>query len=175
MLYTGTLLELGVIDKCDSLFEKDCEITWADQIPVVLDFDVNDANSVVGSATVNKDGNNIAVNCVFDHAIPGEYLNNNGRIYIGGYYNISIYEVDIHGVLHISKANLLCVGIIPKYDAVNDKYYISQFISLKSAEECPHSKYWQMTNKYECTLINGMYSRCRLESGEKCPFARKED
>ena len=65
MLYTGTLLELGVIDKCDSLFEKDCEITWADQIHVVLNFDVNDANSVVGSATLNKDGNNITVNIYF--------------------------------------------------------------------------------------------------------------
>ena len=175
MLCTGTLLELGVIDKCNSLFENDCEITWADQVPVVSNFDVNDANSVVGSATVNKDDNNIAVNCVFNHAIPSEYLNEDGRIYVGGYYDINISEIDIHGVLHIDKAKLSCVGIIPKSDAVNENYYISQFISPKSAEECPYSNYWYMTNKYECTLINGMYSRCRLESGEKCLFARKED
>ena len=100
MLYTGTLLEIGIIDKIDVLFEKDCEITWADQIPVVLNFDVNDANSVVGSATVNKDGNNITVNCTINHAIPGEYLNEDGRIYVGGYYDINISEIDIHGVLH---------------------------------------------------------------------------
>ena len=175
MLYIGTLLELGVIDKCDSMFEKDCEITWADHIPVVLNFDINDTNSVVGIATINKGGDHLALNCVFNHAIPGEYLNNNGRIYVGGYYDVNISEIDIHGVLHINKAKLSCVGIIPKFDAVNEKYYVTEFISPKSAEECPHSEYWQMTNKYGCTLMNGMYSRCRLESGEKCPFARKED
>lgn len=175
MLCTGTLLELGVIDKIGSLFEKDCEITWADQIPVVLDFELLKVGAVVGSATINKNGNTITVNCVFNHVIPGEYLNEDGRIYVGGYYDINISEIDIYGTLHIDKAKLSCIGIVPKSDAVNENYWVTEFISPKSAEECPHSNYWQMTNKYECTLINGMYSRCRLESGEKCPFACKED
>lgn len=80
MLYTGTLLELGVIDKCDSLFEKDCEITWADRIPVVLNFDVNDANSVIGSATVNKDSDIITVNCMINRAIPGAIYGKTGEL-----------------------------------------------------------------------------------------------
>lgn len=175
MLYTGTLLELGVVDNGNMLFEKDCEITCFDRIPVVLNFELLKEGTVVGSATINDDGDNITVNCMINYAIPGEYLNNDGRIYVGGYYDISISEVDIYGTLHIDKAKLSCIGIIPKSDVINDNYYISQFISPKSAEECPHSKYWQMTNKYKCALINGMNNRCRLESGEKCPFACKED
>lgn len=43
----------------------------------------------------------------------------------------------------------------------------------KSAEDCPYSKYWPMTSKYECILLSGMFCRCRLETGNKCPFLKE--
>lgn len=44
----------------------------------------------------------------------------------------------------------------------------------KSAEDCPYSKYWPMTSKRECILLSGMFSRCKLETGDKCPFLKEE-
>ena len=38
----------------------------------------------------------------------------------------------------------------------------------KTAEDCPYSKYWRMTNKYECSFKQGMYCQCSLETGDKC-------
>lgn len=40
----------------------------------------------------------------------------------------------------------------------------------KKAEDCPLSNYWAMTDKTECIIIPGMYSRCNLELGIECPY-----
>ena len=45
----------------------------------------------------------------------------------------------------------------------------------KSAEDCPYSKYWLMTSKHECILLSGMFCRCKLEIGDKCPFLKEEE
>lgn len=35
-------------------------------------------------------------------------------------------------------------------------------------EECPYSEYWEMTSRYKCKLLSGLYSRCDLDRGAKC-------
>lgn len=127
MRYIGILCELGVVDKNDLLFEKDCEITCPDRIPIILNFDFNNAKSVVGRATVRKDDESVKVDCIFDNSIPDEYLSDDGRIYVGGYYGGVISEVDPHGILHITHAKLTGVGIIPKRDSSNVNCYVTKY------------------------------------------------
>ena len=40
----------------------------------------------------------------------------------------------------------------------------------KTAEDCPYSKYWWMTNKHACTFKQGNNCRCSLETGDKCIY-----
>lgn len=40
----------------------------------------------------------------------------------------------------------------------------------KKADDCPLSDYWAMTDKTECKIIPGIYSRCKLELGIECPY-----
>jgi hypothetical protein len=44
----------------------------------------------------------------------------------------------------------------------------------RDVKDCPYSKYWQMTDKHECTLRSGMFCRCTLETYGKCILAEKE-
>ncbi len=45
----------------------------------------------------------------------------------------------------------------------------------KMAEDCPYSKYWWMTNKYECIFKQGMYCRCSLETGDECIYLAEKE
>ncbi len=127
MRYVGTLCELGVIDKFDLLFEKDCKITYPEVMPIILNFDFNNVKSVVGRAIVRRDDDSIKVDCIFNHSIPDDYLSDDGRIYVGGYYDRAISEVDLHGILHITHANLNSVGIIPKWNSSNTNCYVTKY------------------------------------------------
>ena len=45
----------------------------------------------------------------------------------------------------------------------------------KTSKECIFAEYIHMTSKYKCMFRQGMYSRCVLDSGEKCPCLKKGD
>lgn len=45
----------------------------------------------------------------------------------------------------------------------------------KTSKECIFSEYIQMTSKYKCMFQHGMYSRCCLDHGEKCPYLKMEE
>lgn len=45
----------------------------------------------------------------------------------------------------------------------------------KISKECIFSEYIQMTSKYKCMFQQGMYSRCKLDHGEKCPYLKQEE
>lgn len=44
----------------------------------------------------------------------------------------------------------------------------------KSGKECVFSEEVKMTSKYKCAFIQGLYSRCRLDSEGECPYLKEE-
>lgn len=40
----------------------------------------------------------------------------------------------------------------------------------EQSKECIFAEYIPMTSKYKCMFLPGMYSRCKLDLGEKCLF-----
>lgn len=40
----------------------------------------------------------------------------------------------------------------------------------EQSKECIFAEYISMTSKYKCMFLPGMYSRCKLDLGEKCLF-----
>ena len=40
----------------------------------------------------------------------------------------------------------------------------------ESSGECLFSDYIEWTSKHACKFERGLYSRCQLECGEKCPY-----
>lgn len=40
----------------------------------------------------------------------------------------------------------------------------------KNSASCVFSEYIGMTSKHACMFKHGLYSRCSMECGEKCPF-----
>lgn len=42
------------------------------------------------------------------------------------------------------------------------------------SEDCIFAEYIGMTSKYKCMFQSGMYSRCKLDCGEACPYLKKE-
>lgn len=43
----------------------------------------------------------------------------------------------------------------------------------KSGDECIFSEEIQLTSRYKCMFIQGIYSRCRLDSEGKCPYLKE--
>lgn len=44
-----------------------------------------------------------------------------------------------------------------------------------TSKECIFSELINMTGRRKCMFRQGMYSRCYLESGEKCPYLKKKN
>lgn len=61
-------------------------------------------------------------------------------------------------------------------DYYDNAYHLIVNDLPENAGSCLFSKYWNMTNKYECIFKRGMYCICSLENNEKCPYLlQKED
>lgn len=43
------------------------------------------------------------------------------------------------------------------------------------SKDCIFADYINMTSKYKCMFQSGMYSRCKLDCGEECPYERREN
>ena len=41
------------------------------------------------------------------------------------------------------------------------------------SEDCIFAEYISMTSKYKCMFQSGMYSRCKLDRGETCPYLKR--
>lgn len=41
------------------------------------------------------------------------------------------------------------------------------------SRDCLFAEYINMTSKYACIFRSGMYSRCKLDCDEECPFLKK--
>lgn len=43
------------------------------------------------------------------------------------------------------------------------------------SKDCIFAEYIGMTSKYKCMFQSGMYSRCKLDCGEECPYLKGEN
>ena len=72
-----------------TLFPKDCEITYAEKVPVIWDFRFNDPGSVMGSGRVMRDEKGLVceVELTWSDAIVDILREFDGVLPIGGYYS----------------------------------------------------------------------------------------
>lgn len=42
-----------------------------------------------------------------------------------------------------------------------------------ASKDCIFAEYINMTSKYKCMFQSGMYSRCKLDCGEECPYLKR--
>ena len=95
-----------------TLFPKDCEITYAEKIPVIWDFRFNDPGAVLGSGHVMRDEKGLICEAELTRSdviidILREF---DGELPIGGYY----YEVKSHqeAELRVFESGCLtCIGV----------------------------------------------------------------
>ena len=95
-----------------TLFPKDCEITYAEKIPVIWDFRFNDPGSVMGSGHVMRDEKGLIckVELTRSDAIIDILREFNEELPIGGYY----YGVKSHqeaGLRVFESGCLICIGV----------------------------------------------------------------
>ena len=110
----GRVVYFDKPDDCNgtkTLFTKDCEINHAFMVPVVMDFDIHDADKVVGNAQVSRD----ELGLVCDVTIVKPELIDilpelNNEIPIGGFYT-RLKDRWKNGVRVIESATLNCIGL----------------------------------------------------------------
>lgn len=95
-----------------TLFPKDCEITYAEKIPVIWDFRFNDPGTVLGSGHVMRDEKGLIceVDLTRTDVIIDILREFNGKLPIGGYY----YGVKSHqeaGLRVFESGCLTCIGV----------------------------------------------------------------
>lgn len=104
-----------------TLFPKDCEITYAENIPVIWDFRFNDPGSVLGSGRVMLDEKGLIceVELIRSDAIIDILREFDGELPIGGYY----YGIKSHqkAELRVFESGCLtCIGVT--LDPVDEEY-----------------------------------------------------
>lgn len=107
---TGKLLIFDKPDVCSRVFPKDCKITFADKIPVTLNFS-NKPEDVLGSGSVVRTSDGLSCDIRLHDYIEDE-------LYIGGYYNKISRHVE-NGVTVITAANLCGISIIPEHQSAD--------------------------------------------------------
>lgn len=72
-----------------TLFPKDCEITFAEKVPVVWEFEFNNPGNVMGSGRVMRDEKGLIceVELTRSDVIIGILREFDGKLPIGGYYS----------------------------------------------------------------------------------------
>ena len=95
-----------------TLFPKDCEITYAEKIPVIWDFRFNDPGSVMGSGYVMRDEKGLIceVELIRIGAIVDILREFNEELPIGGYYSyVKSHQED--GLRVFENGCLTCIGV----------------------------------------------------------------
>ena len=95
-----------------TLFPKDCEIAFAEKVPVILEFQFNDPGSVMGSGYVMRDEKGLIceVELIRIGAIVDILRKFDGELPIGGYYS----GVKSHQGNHLrifDSGRLTCIGV----------------------------------------------------------------
>ena len=95
-----------------TLFPKDCEITYAEKVPVIWDFRFNDPGSVMGSGHVMRDEKGLICEVELTRTdifidILREF---DGELPIGGYYSyVKSHQED--GLRVFESGCLTCIGV----------------------------------------------------------------
>ena len=95
-----------------TLFPKDCEITFAEKIPVIWDFRFNDPCSVMGSGYVMRDEKGLIceVELTRTDVIIDILREFDGKLPIGGYYSyVKSHQED--GLRVFESGCLTCIGV----------------------------------------------------------------
>lgn len=109
---TGRLLLFDKETYGGYIFPKDCEITYAEKVPVIWDFRFNDPGSVMGSGHVMRDEKGLVYEAELTRtdAIVDILREFDGELPIGGYY----YGVKSHqkdGLRVFESGCLACIGV----------------------------------------------------------------
>lgn len=81
MKIEGRILLFDVIHADTTLYSSDCKIDIPEKVPIVKDFEMNDPNSCIGSASVSIDDRGL----IFTGDIPDDF-DTDGYPGCGGYY-----------------------------------------------------------------------------------------
>ena len=95
-----------------TLFPKNCEITFAEKVPVIWDFRFNDPGAVLGSGHVMRDEKGLICEVELNPSdviidILSEF---NGELPIGGYYSHVKSHQDA-GLRVFESGHLTCIGV----------------------------------------------------------------
>lgn len=95
-----------------TLFPKDCEITYAEKVPVIWDFQFNDPGAVLGSGHVMRDEKGLVCEVEFirSDTIIDILREFDGVLPIGGYYShVKSHQKD--GLRVFESGCLTCIGV----------------------------------------------------------------
>lgn len=122
MKIEGRLLLFDVENADGSRISPDCKIDIPERVPIVKDFETNDPNNCIGSASVSIDEKGL----IFTGNIPNDF-DTNGYPGCGGYYTgvestpgFKFNDERFPCPRTITSMALKCVGLVKK--AVNPAY-----------------------------------------------------
>lgn len=104
-----------------TLFPKNCEITYAEKVPVVLEFRFNDPGSVMGSGHVMRDEKGLVCEAEITRtdAIVDILRKSDGELPIGGYYS-GVKSHQENYLRIFDSGRLTCIGVT--LDPVDEEY-----------------------------------------------------
>lgn len=108
----GRLLLFDKPTSNKTLFPKNCEITFAEKIPIVWEFQFNEPSAVLGSGNVIRDEKGLICKAEItpSDAIVDILRKSDGELPIGGYYS----GVKSHQGNHLrifDSGRLTCIGV----------------------------------------------------------------
>lgn len=108
----GRLLLFDKPTSNKTLFPKNCEITYAEKIPIVWEFQFNEPSAVLGSGSVIRDEKGLICKAEItpSDAIVDILRKSDGELPIGGYYS----GVKSHQGNHLrifDSGRLTCIGV----------------------------------------------------------------
>ena len=108
----GRLLLFDKPTSNKTLFPKNCEITYAEKVPVVWEFQFNEPSAVLGSGHVIRDEKGLICKAEItpSDAIVDILRKSDGELPIGGYYS----GVKSHQENHLrifDSGRLTCIGV----------------------------------------------------------------
>ena len=117
----GRLLLFDKPTSNKTLFPKNCEITYAEKVPVIWEFRFNDPGSVLGSGRVMRDEKGLVCEAEITRTDAIVYILRefDGELPIGGYYS----GVKSHQGNHLrvfDSGQLTCIGVT--LDPVDEEY-----------------------------------------------------
>ena len=148
----GRVLLFDEVDNLNTIFPKDCDITYLESVPIVHNFEFDRADGVFGHATISRDDKGLICDAVMTDSVINEILPEcNNELPIGGYF-MKVKDYYINGIRVINKA--LLTGISITFGPASDKYkLVLEEKPLLKPKEFPWSEnpyepsgYWGTTH-----------------------------